>query len=165
MHKLTQEQVQSFLNYNPESGVFVWKIRARQPGDVAGWKDKKSGYIKIKVARHSAYAHQLAWLHTFGEWPSRMVDHINQNKADNRIANLRLAGPVINGRNQKLFATNTSGVCGVAWHKHKESWVVQIMGPSGREYLGSFKSLFDAACARKSAERRIGYSVNHGRSL
>lgn len=99
--------------YDSETGLFTHKISVKQvkAGDVAGYKTQR-GYIKLEYKGQQIFAHRLAWLVTYGEWPSGPIDHINQDKADNRIDNLRIVNATQNGINIKA-RSKTSGVLGV----------------------------------------------------
>lgn len=88
------EQATQELDYNPETGVFVWKSKhpkkARMKGKVAGYPNNLD-QICVQIGRRKVYAHRLAWFFVHGDVPRCSVDHINRNTQDNRIANLRLA--------------------------------------------------------------------------
>lgn len=86
---ITADYVRSRLHYDPATGLFVWcKSRSHRVGKPAGWK-KRDGYIYIRLDGRLWSAHRLAWLHHYGEHPRNTIDHINRDKTDNRIANLR----------------------------------------------------------------------------
>ena len=90
MNEIDFKRLQEILDYDQETGIFTWKINqcgARKKGQIAGTKNK-NGYI---VIRHKKlyYAHRLAWLYVHGIFPDSVIDHINRNKSDNRINNLR----------------------------------------------------------------------------
>lgn len=86
---LTQEYLKSRLRYDPETGHFTWISElARWSGKRAGSSDS-AGYIAIEIDGRGYKAHRLAWLYVHGRMPADQLDHINRDKADNRIENLR----------------------------------------------------------------------------
>lgn len=122
MH-ITLAQVLEKYSYNPETGVFtrLIGIPGASAGTVAGGKNK-DGYICIQISGKKVYAHRLAWLITNGEWPSAQIDHINRDKSDNRIANLRIADQSGNTINRDIRSDNTSGVTGVSKFGNAGKW-------------------------------------------
>lgn len=92
------------LDYNPQTGVFIWKIPPKYhpelKGAPAGTKTPK-GYIKIRINGKKYFAHRLAWLFHFGHFPQKQLDHKNGVRHDNRIANLRLASNPQNQANRR----------------------------------------------------------------
>lgn len=100
---LSAKRLREILDYNPETGIFTWKVmlaHRRKPGDVAG--SLTHGYIEIGIENHSYRAHHLAWLYIHGELPQGMIDHIDGNRVNNAIANLRIATNQQNSQNKLL---------------------------------------------------------------
>ena len=130
-----------YLSYDKDSGVIVWKKippnRPEKVGDVAGVTT--NGYRKIGLLGNRFYAHRLAWLLHYGEWPTEFLDHINGDRSDNRIANLREADSVINSQNQRRSHDgNVSGLLGVS--KHRNKWQAHIRTSGRNIYLGTFQT-------------------------
>jgi len=162
-NQITQKRLKEVLNYSKATGIFRWAINKGQKtkyGDVAGWAD--SGYTRIQIDGKSYRAHRLAWLYVYGGFPTNKIDHINQIKSDNRIANLRDVTHTENLQNQKLYKTNTSGVVGVHWHKVWKRWEASITVDGIQKYLGKFKDKSKAIKARKDATIKYGFHKNHG---
>lgn len=166
---LTADKARERLDYDPETGIFLWKWRdsvKRQlntrAGKIAGCANR-DGYLLIMVDGVPHRAHRLAWLIVTGEWPVDQIDHVNGDPADNRVANLRAVNHAENMRNQAMPRNNTSGVVGVARHKATGKWVAYIYANGSRLCLGSFTAKTDAIAARRAAEITYGYHENHGR--
>jgi hypothetical protein len=110
-------------------------------------------------------AHRVAWALHYGEWPSDQIDHVNGDKTDNRLENLRIVTAQGNAKNRSLRSDNTSGHVGVYWVRETKKWSAQIKVDGRQKTIGSFESLEDAVKARKAAEDLNGYHANHGRRL
>ena len=137
---ITPERLRELLRYEPQTGLFWWLIRTSNRvnmGKPAGSFDRY-GYRCIRIDRRDYRAHRLAWLHVYGAWPSDCLDHINGERSDNRIGNLREATNSENQHNRGKSSNNTSGFKGVTWHASESKWQAQI-GINGKiKYLGKF---------------------------
>lgn len=155
-NSLTVDRVRQFLQYDPETGMFHW-LASNSPrvkiGDQAG--SVTQGYKNVQLDGALYRAHRLAWLHVYGEWPKRRIDHINGNGLDNRLCNLREASQSQNVANARRKITCKSGFKGVTAHGSR--WVASI-GRAGRKmHLGVFDTPELAHAAYMSeAERRYG---------
>ena len=145
-------------------GRFVWNVRGHgiTVGREAGCINKE-GYRVMGIQGKRFYAHRLAWLWVYGKFPSKEIDHINGNRLDNRIPNLRDVTKQENRKNQKIHKKNTSGVMGVYWSKDRKIWRVKISCNKKQLHIGCYKEFDDAVEARKEAERKYGFHPNHGR--
>jgi hypothetical protein len=161
---LTHEDINYAISYDSKTGVMKWKngVNIRYIGNDAG-SINKAGYVDIAYKGWRLYGHRVAWLLVYKEWPSNHVDHINGNRSDNRIENLRVATNQENSKNSKRHKGNTSGVTGVYWSKRANKWQAYICVDGKQTYLGVFKYLEDAERARKDAEVKYGFHKNHGR--
>lgn len=108
---LTQEQLKKALSYNPESGEFIWIINTRNNyiGDKAGHLSKQ-GYIYIGINGKRYNASRLAWLYIYGKFPNNEIDHVNRDKSDNKITNLRDVKGIENCLNRKSGKTTNTGI-------------------------------------------------------
>lgn len=152
--------VDSILDYCPDTGVFCWKHSTtahKHSGKLAG-SIRKYGYVLIGINGKRYPAHKLAWLACKGIWPEGAIDHINRDKTDNRISNLRLATHSENVRN-RVRRDNSSGVPGVSLHKATGKWHAYIGIVSSVKSLGYFDSKDEAVRKRKAAE--VEYGVSH----
>jgi hypothetical protein len=133
-----------------------------QVGDRAGWTHRTGyRYVGINLTTHSE--HRLAWLMRTGAFPEGEIDHIDGNRLNQSPDNLRVVTHQENHRNKKRRCDNTSGMMGVHGDKRRGKWHARIKLDGKRIHLGYFDDFFEAACARKSAEKRYGFHRNHGR--
>lgn len=166
------------LNYCPENGILTWKERPishfKKEFSWKGWNTRhaskiagyiaEDGYIEIAILQKTYKAHRIAWALHHGHFPEMFIDHINGNKSDNSIANLRVVDKRENGVNTKIHSNNKSGTSGVCWCKRTNRWEAYIRDGKKKVALGRFELLEDAVTARKIAEIKYGYHQNHGRA-
>lgn len=146
------DRLKSLLAYDAETGAFTWlEPRGGQAcGSPAGCRNR-NGYIEITVHRRIHKAHRLAWLYVHGEWPPHEIDHINGDKADNRLANLRPATRAQNVANTALRSDSASGIKGVHWSVASRKWEAQIKLKGKTRHLGLFTNIEEAADAYRCA--------------
>jgi hypothetical protein len=165
-----------YLEYCPDTGRLLWRERARERFSTlrgyATWNSRYAGkeagtpftgYISISIHKNRILAHRIAWAMYFGEWPEADIDHINGDRRDNRIKNLRSVSRGENRKNSAMHSRNTSGVSGVDWFKPAQLWRARIHDDGKEITLGYFKDMDSAVAARKAAEPKYGYHPNHGR--
>ncbi|MGJ4857061.1 HNH endonuclease signature motif containing protein [Labrys sp. La1] len=112
-------------------------------------------YERIQIDGKAYRAHRLAWLYMHGEWPAEEVDHINGDKFDNRIANLRACSKSQNQANCGTGRNNTSGFKGVSWHKGRGMWVARIQVEGRPRSLGYHADKKVAAAAYDRAAKEL----------
>jgi HNH endonuclease/AP2 domain len=155
---MNAEEVRELIDYDPETGLFQAKTikGRRQPGWGVGCISPSTGYRQIGVGGKVYLAHRLAWLITHGEWPSvgLEIDHINGEKDDNRIVNLRLATKAQNQRNSRK-RSSTTGLRGVRVNKASKTYSAQIKVNRKNHYLGSFQTPEEAHAAYVEAAVRL----------
>lgn len=152
---LSNERLKELLDYDSNTGIFRWLAKRGRAtsGSVAG-SVMKNGYLRIRIDGDMYLAHRLAWFYVYEKWPEGDIDHINCNKKDNRIFNLRTATRQQNMRNQNKKSSNTSGFKGVHFSKDKNKWCARIRIDNKRMFLGYFSSASDAHAAYASACKR-----------
>jgi hypothetical protein len=152
----TTERVRKLLDYDPQTGAFRWRNpqsnRVRK-GAIAG-KIGNRGYLRLGIDGGRYQAHRLAWLWHYGQWPHGDVDHINGQRDDNRIANLRIATRSQNLWNSRRQSRNTSGFKGVSFDKNRRQWQAHICVTGHVIHLGRFSSPEAAHDAYISAATR-----------
>ena len=142
------------LTYDSETGLFQWRFcgNGRKLGQPAGSVMKK-GYRHIGLGRRYYKAHRLAWLMTFGEWPAGEIDHMNGNRDDNRLANLRDVSHTENMQNLASAMRNSlTGRLGVCLDKESATFRARIIVNGKRHDLGRFASLDEASNAYNAAK-------------
>jgi len=152
----THEELVKHLEYDPKTGVFTRKVSGKKADT-----DMTIGYKRVRITisgvKYEILSHRLAMYMVYGTWPCDEVDHINGDRKDNRIVNLRYADRSENMRNTRRRSDNTSGITGI--RKHQNGWRVSI----SKKYVGYYGCFAKAVKARKKAELEHGYHTNHGR--
>lgn len=161
-NRLTAERLREVLVYDSLSGTFVWRIDRYQnikAGRIAG-NLNPVGYIGICIDYRLHLAHRLAWLYVYGIWPTNEIDHINGNRSDNRICNLREATAAQNRQNyKKANATNKTGYLGVRTKNNGRTFEANIQVKGRTKYIGAF-STADAAHAAYLTAKRSFHEFN-----
>ena len=179
----SQEVLRQLLRYEPDTGKLFWLHRdvslfedgewnsayrkaaswnAKNVGKEALCSTNAGGYLHGSIYGHAYIAHRVIWKIVHGDDPE-FIDHINGLTFDNRIVNLRSVSKRENSLNQRRPSQGTSGILGVHWHRRLGKWHAKI-GVNGKTlHLGYFLTIEDAAAARRAADRRFGFHINHGR--
>ncbi len=155
---LTQARLKELFDYDPETGVFIWKVwrsSTQAIGAVAGCKTP-SGYISISIDDTRYRAHRLAWIFMYGESAPHGIDHRDGVPDHNWISNLRLATVSQNQQNQRRPHRNSSSpYLGVHFFKSRAKWVAYINVDSKRTHLGYFATPEEARAAYLVAKVRL----------
>lgn len=162
---ITAEYVRSVLNYDPKTGIFTNKA-VRSPGikigEVATSK-RKDGYLLVCLQAIQYFAHRIAWLHYFGEWPKGVVDHRNGNTSENWIENLRDVSMAVNIQNRKgAQKNNLLGILGVSASKKHGKYRARICVNKKQILLGDE---FDTPEQAKAAYIAAKIQLHEGASI
>jgi hypothetical protein len=142
------ERLNELFSYDPDSGVIKWKKstnRRIKPGDVAG--SFSSGYLQIGVDGVSIFAHRIAYALGRGKFPDSIIDHINGDRADNRLENLRLADKSLNAHNTSK-TRGPVGMRGVGYDSKREKFTARITINGAHVWLGYHETKEAAKSAR-----------------
>lgn len=149
--ELTQSYLREVFDFDGKNLTWNDKRNGAKLGSIAGTINN-SGYRVIGINGNLYLAHRLIWFLHYGEWPKNHLDHINHDKLDNRIENLRDATCQQNMMNQVVRSDNTSGFKGISWHKQAKKWSAYINFMGKRKYLGLFDNIEDAKMIREQHE-------------
>jgi hypothetical protein len=155
----TSEYVREKLLY--KDGKLFWREsngKTIKAGQLAGTMAGR-GYRYIRIKKHKLPEHRVVWLYHYGEWPKNQIDHIDGNRANNDIENLRDVNQSSNNKNQALRKDNKSGYRGVTWYKYTNKWAVKIGDNKKIHRLGYFEDLTEAISMRLIAESHFGYDM------
>jgi len=170
---LTAQRLRELLDYAPGTGAFTWRPRptemfrgpragpiwhTRYCGKRAGHVNRIVGYESIRIFDRSYWSHRLAWLHVYGEWPVGEVDHINGDRLDNRIANLRACDRQVNAQNMRRRPKDDGvllGVHRVVTRNLSKPFTAKIYVSGRSHHLGYFATEAQAHAAYLDAKRRL----------
>lgn len=137
---LTAERLRTLLHYDPLTGMFtrLVSVNKAREGDAAGSRHNE-GYLHISVDGRRYLAHRLAFLYVHGRFPAADTDHINGQRDDNRLSNLRETSRSENLQNLRRAKSHSqSGFLGVSWHKAAKQWRAEIRVSGKYVYIGLF---------------------------
>lgn len=149
MSTLTTIKVRELFDYDAERGV----LTRRGTDQLAGYM-RKDGYRQITVGCRNYLAHRVVWLHVYGVWPAKHLDHINGRRDDNRICNLREATRSQNMANRVRHLNNKCGFKGVTFHKGCRKFRAAIRVNGKYLHLGFYENPQNAHAAYVDAARK-----------
>lgn len=152
---LSADRLRELVDYDPATGIFRRRVSTSPralAGQVCGDLDSK-GYVRLRVDKKRYLAHRLAWLYTHGAWPEDQIDHINGERTDNRISNLRPATNTENLRNSSGRARSASGLKGVSVACGNGRWRARIRAEGREKQIGVFSSEQEAKAAYDAAAK------------
>ena len=174
----SQELLKTLFDYDHETGVLTHKFRPREhfktdrsfkiwntrfAGSEAGHKNKEY-YIETKVFNKNYLVHRLVWKIVHGVDPLH-IDHVDHNRSNNRLENLRSVTSLENNRNASLQKNSTTKVIGVCFCKKSGKYRSRINVHGKLIHLGFYDTIEQAAAARSAANIKYGFHENHGAAL
>jgi len=155
---LTADRLRELVLYEPETGRFFRRTHTKvsKPGDETG-RPRSSGYSSASVDGIKYYAHRVAWLYVHGAWPAGVIDHINGDRSDNRICNLRDVAHTDNLQNvwAPTKKHGRGSHLGVHYSKRINRWIAQIRSDGKTRHIGCFVDEQEAAAAYLAAKRQL----------
>lgn len=173
----SQDVLNEALQYDPETGKLCWKERVdhhfARPRDAKAWNSRYAGkpaftYVTVlgyacgRFQCDKLMAHRVIWMMVHGQQPEH-IDHVNGDRSDNRLVNLRSVTKTENARNLRLSSRNKSGHVGVHWHARSRKWTACIGVERKLVEVGQFRNIEDAIAAREAANVKFGFHPNHGK--
>jgi len=154
------ERAAEMLRYEPETGKLIRRVTTSsrsKEGDEAGTISDR-GYLYVSVTldgkRKLFRSHRIVWFIHHNDIPE-MLDHVDGDKLNNRIENLRPATHQQNNQNRQSFRNSTSKYLGVSWSTADKKWRAQINLNRKQKYLGSFDDEIEAAKAYDAASEEL----------
>lgn len=160
VYNITQDQVKRLFDYD-DSGNLIWKIRPNSKvsiGDIVGTLNKKIGYLYTRVSGHIIAVHRIIFLWHYGYLPENDIDHIDKNRLNNKIENLREISRVCNSRNCNVSKNNKSGISGVSYNTKRDRYCVSITVNYKQYSIGSITDFDEAVCLRLAIEQCLNWN-------
>lgn len=154
---ISHDRLTFVLDYNPDDGQFRWRNPTHSKykvGDIAG-SQHIQGYYGIKIDRVFYRRCRLAWFFVHREWPRHQLDHINRDKSDDRLANLRECTNAQNQWNTISKVNSKLGTKNVHFSKRLGKYVADIRVNGRTKHLGCFDTLAEAIASRNTAAMLI----------
>ena len=154
MNTISVDEIKNSFEYNPETG----RIKSLISGKIIGAASiLSSNYISIYLRGIKLRGHTVAWVLQHGKYPDECIDHINGNRSDNRMCNLRSVSHAENMKNKKKYKNNSTGVSGVYFEKESSRYRARIGHGKNTIYVGRFPTLLMAKEAIEAARKEHGY--------
>jgi hypothetical protein len=145
--KLTAKRVRELLTCTPDEGRLIWKPRAnpspsnwnhRWAGQEAGWLDPSTGYRKLEIDGRVYPLHRVVFLWCKGWLPQRDIDHIDGDKTNCAIGNLRPATKTQNSQNRRPPVKRSDAPPGCSWVPARQKWMVYVTSEGKRQFIGRY---------------------------
>jgi hypothetical protein len=163
VNNLPVDYLHSVLICDADSGKLYWRnrndvanhVNAQRGGKEALTGLNQNGYPSGKIDGRRFLAHRVIWAMHTGAWPVEHIDHVNLNRSDNRICNLREASRSQNMCNTRIKDKNSSGFKGVSWDRRAKKWRARIFIQNKEMHLGLYVNIDDAVQAYRASALEI----------
>jgi len=151
---ITAEELKNCLKYDSETGDFVWLVKKNGVKKNMHAGSLNRGYTLISINGQRYFAHRLAWIYVYGEWPCGEIDHIDGDRSNNRIENLRIVDRSQNMQNEgHARSSNSVGSLGVSRHGSKYRARIEVNGK--QTHIGTFDTVIEASVAYLKAKKML----------
>lgn len=153
---LTQARLKELFSYDSQTGIFKRLVNVG-PAKAGVYKSRpnSTGYFRVCIDGRSYLLHRLAWLYTHGEWPVMLLDHIDGDTKNNKLANLRSCTHLENSQNTSKKARCRSGFRGVYGPTSAGRWTASIGINYKQIRLGTFDTKEQAHAAYLEAKKTL----------
>lgn len=162
---ISHDALIQLLDYAPDTGHFTWRTKPSKnihAGTRAGRVDVSTGYRYINIQGKRYAEHRLAWFYVHKQMPKYLIDHINHDRADNRLENLRQVTVSENARNRTKNTHSRTQEVGIWYNKRTHKYIAQIRLHGRKVFQKAFDDIDDAIAARKQKAKELGFHENHG---
>lgn len=164
--ELTQEIVKEYLDYAPATGILTWlkKPCKRTVVNTRAGTEADSGYRYLSLFGKRYPEHHVVWFWVHGYWPSLQIDHIDQNRSNNALHNLREVTKAENARNRSRRRNTKVEEAGIWYCRKRQRYVSEITVNGKKVYQKTFKAEDINAAIRQRKQKLIelGFHENHG---
>lgn len=164
--QITQQLLKEYLNYNEVTGVLTWIKKPSKSTVVntrAGSLVSSTGYRSISLFGRSYPEHHIIWCWYYGKFPKLQIDHQDQVRDNNRIANLREVTQVENARNRSRRQNTKVNEAGIWFCRRRKRYIAEITMNQKKVFQQSFEDVEDAIRARRAKLKELGFHANHGK--
>ena len=161
--ELTQTLLHKFYDYDPMTGILKHRLpqHGKQVGDAIG-SQSNTGYLVMAIANKDYLVHRIIWMYVYGYMPEQ-VDHIDHDKQNNAISNLREVTNQVNSMNCSTSSNSKTKHTGVSFMASRNKYRATITVNKKQIHLGLFDDINDAIDARHKANIKYGFHSNHGK--
>lgn len=159
---VNQAMLKKFFVYDPDTGKLTWRLPQHHcaVGDEVGYSHS-GGYRSVCLSGKEYLTHRIIWLYVYGYLPEQ-IDHIDHNRKNNALSNLREVTNTVNSMNTSLSVNSMTKVNGVSFMKSKNKFRAYIMVNRKQIHLGLYDSVEEAKERRALADIQYGFHTNHG---
>ena len=153
---IDKELINNLFHYCSNTGILSWKVKrgSAQVGSIAGCV-RDNGYLDVRINKKLYRVHRIIWIMMYGYMPTKDIDHLNGERADNRLCNLREVSRGDNMHNLRgATKRNKTGLLGVSRHKFRKTWRARLCVDGNQIYLGVFETPNEAYIAYMNAKRK-----------